>query len=214
MESKRLWKMSAILSAVFFAVTVTAANAYDDIVVTENAGQASVRIIVPPIFFGPDRGGFGDIARETMESNHRVLRRIAEILNRFEDHSILIEGHANPTTPPGTALRAEEETGSPRILGLQPLSEERAATILEYLVGLGVERSRLSAVGLGGTRVIAEYGNRGNWWQNRRVEFTLQKMEPQQPDPALEPEQEETEAVEEESIYMAYAENCTEEYEQ
>jgi len=134
---------------------------------------ATLKLTVPSIIFGPDAGGFGGIDSDTMESNDRVLRRIAEILNRFEDHSVHIEGHANPTTPPGTALRAEEETGSPYILGLQPLSEERAQTVLEHLVGLGVDRARLSAVGMGGTRAIVEYEDRGYWWQNRRVEFLL-----------------------------------------
>jgi len=134
---------------------------------------AALRLVVPSIIFGPDAGDFGDIDPSTMESNDRVLRRIAEILNRFEEYSVRIEGHANPTTPPGTELRAEEETGSPYILGLQPLSEERAQTVLEHLVGLGVDRARLSAVGMGGTRAIVEYENRDYWWQNRRVEFLL-----------------------------------------
>ena len=134
---------------------------------------AALRLVVPPIMFGPDAGGFGGIDPAMAESNDRVLRRIAEILDRFGEYSVRIEGHANPTTPPGTALRAEEETGSPRILGLQPLSEERAQTVLEHLVGLGVDRARLSATGMGGTKAIVEYGNRDYWWQNRRVEFML-----------------------------------------
>ncbi|MCL2192999.1 MAG: OmpA family protein [Treponema sp.] len=134
---------------------------------------AALRLVVPSIIFGPDAGDFGGIDTGKMESNNRVLGRIAEILNRFEDYSVRIEGHANPTTPPGTALREEEEAGSPYILGLQPLSEERAQTVLEHLVGLGVDRDRLSAVGMGGTKAIVEYEDRDNWWQNRRVEFLL-----------------------------------------
>jgi|GEM_PF-2568661 len=134
---------------------------------------AALRLVVPPIIFGPDAGDFGRIDTELMENNDMILRRIAEILNRFGDYSVRIEGHANPTTPPGTALRDEEETGSPRILGLQPLSEERARTVLERLVSLGVDRARLSAFGMGGTRVIARYEDRDYWWQNRRVEFLL-----------------------------------------
>ena len=134
---------------------------------------AALRVVAPPVMFGPDAGDFGGLDSDAMELNHMILSRIAEILNRFDGYSVRIEGHANPTTPPGTAEREEEETGSPRILGLQPLSEERAQTVLDYLVGLGVDRGRLSAVGLGGTRVIAEYDDRDNWHQNRRVEFIL-----------------------------------------
>jgi len=134
---------------------------------------AALRVVAPPVMFGPDTGDFGMLDREAMETNHMILSRIADILNRFDGYSVRIEGHANPTTPPGTAEREEEEVGAPHILGLQPLSEARAQTVLEYLVGLGVDRARLSAVGLGGTVIIAEYEDRDNWWKNRRVEFIL-----------------------------------------
>jgi outer membrane protein OmpA-like peptidoglycan-associated protein len=115
------------------------------------------------------------IAPEVSENNDRVLRRIAEILNRFGEYSIVIEGHANPTTPPGTARRQEEETGSARVLGLRPLSEARAGTVLEYLVELGVRRDRLSFVGMGGSRTLVAFEDTAYWWQNRRVEFILQR---------------------------------------
>jgi len=143
------------------------------VAVTEDGGL--LRIIVPAIIFGPDRGDFVGVAPSVRENNERVLARIAEILNRFEDYSIVVEGHANPVAAPGTALRAEEEEGSPRILGLRPLSQARAETVLEYLVSLGVDRSRLSAVGAGGTRVIVPFEERDYWWQNRRVEFILER---------------------------------------
>jgi len=172
-----------VQSAMDYPVTVSVTSIHGDTVFFESAVRIDVlvrreeggilRVIVPSIIFGPNRGDFSGITPEVMENNDRVLRRIAEILNRFEEYEILVEGHANPTTPPGTAMRAEEETGSPRILGLQPLSEERAGTVLEYLVGLGVDRGRLSAAGRGGTRTIVEFENRDYWWQNRRVEFIL-----------------------------------------
>jgi len=172
-----------VQSAMDYPITIRITSVHGDTAVFEGDIQVDVlvrreeggilRVIVPSIIFGPNIGDFTGISTEIMENNDRVLRRIAEILNRFGDYSILVEGHANPTTPPGTALRAEEETGSPRILGLQPLSEERARTVLEYLVSLGVYRARLSSVGMGGTRVLVEYENRDYWWQNRRVEFIL-----------------------------------------
>jgi len=172
-----------VQSAMDYPITVTVGNTDGEIVVFECAVQVDVlvrreaggvlRVIVPAIIFGPNIGDFSGLEPEVMENNDRVLRRIAEILNRFGEYSILVEGHANPVTPPGTALRAEEETGSPRMLGLQPLSETRARTVLEYLVGLGVEQERLSSVGMGGTRVLVAFEDRDYWWQNRRVEFIL-----------------------------------------
>jgi hypothetical protein len=142
-----------------------------DVLVRNEGG--TLRVIVPSIMFGPNIGDFSGLAEDVMENNDRVLRRIAEILNRFGEYSIRIEGHANPTTPPNTRRRTQEEEGSRREIGLQPLSEERAKTVLEYLANLGVNSERLSSVGMGGTRVIVEYENNDYWWQNRRVEFIL-----------------------------------------
>ena len=172
-----------VQSAMDYPITITIVSIYEyyavfedniriDVLVRREEGGI-LRVIVPSIIFGPNLGTFAGLDYEVMANNDRVLRRIAEILNRFEEYSILIEGHANPTTPPGTAIRAEEETGSARMLGLQPLSEERASTVLEYLVSLGVYRGRLSSVGMGGTRILVEFEDRDYWWQNRRVEFIL-----------------------------------------
>ena len=172
-----------VQSAMDYPITITVIDAEGYTVAYESAIRIDVlvrdeggilRVIVPSIMFGPNLGTFAGLSDEVLENNNRVLSRIAEILNRFEEYDIVIEGHANPTTPPGTALRAEEETGSPRIpIGLQPLSEERAGTVLEYLVTLGVDRERLSSVGMGGSRILVEFEDRDYWWQNRRVEFIL-----------------------------------------
>ena len=171
-------------SAMSYPIVITVTNADGEVAVFEGHVLVDVlvreeggvlRIIVPAIVFGPNAGDFSGVAPEVMANNERVLQRIAEILQRFGEYSILIEGHANPVAPPGTALREEEELGSPRILGLQPLSEERAMTVLEHLVGLGVDRQRLFAVGRGGTRVLVAFEDTDYWWQNRRVEFVLER---------------------------------------
>jgi outer membrane protein OmpA-like peptidoglycan-associated protein len=46
---------------------------------------------------------------------------------------------------------------------------------VDYLVGLGVERARLSSVGIGGDRPIVPFEDRDNWWKNRRVDFILER---------------------------------------
>jgi len=145
-------------------------------IVVQREGKGILRIIVPSIIFAPNTGNLTrGLDKATRANNDRILRRIAEILNYFGTYKIKVAGHANPTFPPGSRQRASEESGTRRILGLQPLSRQRAQAVVEYLVRLGVARARLTPVGMGGKSVRVEFADRPNWWKNRRVEFLLEK---------------------------------------
>jgi outer membrane protein OmpA-like peptidoglycan-associated protein len=124
-----------------------------------------LKIQVPSITFRANAADFNGLPQDRLDTNTRVLRRIAEILNKFRDYKITVEGHANPVL--GTAA---EETNE-----LQPLSMARAQAVIDQLVGYGVSRSRLSAVGRGGTKTVAGPRDQDNSWKNRRVEFILIK---------------------------------------
>jgi len=124
-----------------------------------------LRIQVPSITFRANHADFIDIPQERLDTNIRVLKRIAEILNKFRDYKITVEGHANPII--GTAA---EETNE-----LQPLSLARAQAVMDQLAGYGVARSRLSPIGRGGTKTVANARDQDNNWKNRRVEFLLIK---------------------------------------
>jgi len=146
-----------------------------------------LRVIVPSIVFAPNAGDFKGLDEDKMANNDKILRRIAEVLNKYDTYRVKVEGHANPTTAPGTKARANEENGTKTVKGLKPLSDERAKTVVSYLVNLGVARDRLSPVGVGSARTIVGYFkeddkgkptkalNKDNWWKNRRVEFILEK---------------------------------------
>jgi flagellar motor protein MotB len=124
-----------------------------------------LKIQVPSIVFRETAADFNGIPADRVDNNIRVLRRIAEILNKFRDYKVQVEGHANPV-----ARTTAEERNE-----LQPLSEKRAQTVMNILVEYGVARNRLSSVGMGGTQPVVQYGDRDNWWKNRRVEFILIK---------------------------------------
>ena len=124
-----------------------------------------LRIQVPSITFRANHADFVGIPTERQDTNNRVLRRIALILNKFRDYKITVEGHANPVL--GTAA---EETNE-----LRPLSLARAQAVIEQLVSFGVTRSRLSPAGRGGTKTVANPQDQANNWKNRRVEFLLIK---------------------------------------
>ncbi len=134
-----------------------------DVLVIREGGI--LRINVPSIVFRENAADFLNIPQENYDNNIRVLRRIAEILNKFRDYRVQVEGHANPVTRTLT-----EETEE-----LQPLSEARASAVLDMLVGYGVDRNRLTYVGMGGTRPVIQWEDYDNWWKNRRVEFILIK---------------------------------------
>ncbi|MDR2110793.1 MAG: OmpA family protein [Spirochaetaceae bacterium] len=124
-----------------------------------------LKIQVPSIVFRANEADFIGLPPEVVENNNRILRRIAEILNKFRDYRVQVEGHANPVTRAAAEERNE----------LQPLSERRAQATVDFLTGFGVSRGRLSATGMGGTRPVVPYEDRDNWWKNRRVEFILIK---------------------------------------
>ena len=122
-----------------------------------------LRIQIPSIVFRANHADFIGIPQDRLENNIRVLRRVAEILNRFRDYRITVEGHANPVL--GTA-REENEV-------LMPLSFARSQFVIDHLAGLGVSRARLSPIGRGGGMNIADPRDQDNSWKNRRVEFLL-----------------------------------------
>lgn len=124
-----------------------------------------LKIAVPSIIFRKNAADFKELEQKVVDRNIKVLTRIAQILNKFPDYKVQVEGHANNTT--GTQREEEED--------LIPLSAARAAAVRNFLIEKGVMRSRLSSVGIGGTQPIASFSDRANWWKNRRVEFVLIK---------------------------------------
>jgi flagellar motor protein MotB len=128
-----------------------------------------LRIQIPSIVFRPNFADFDGLSQDVVNNNTRIIQRIAQILNKFREYKVQVEGHANPTTAPGPARDREEQNE------LKPISEARAKAVVDLLVRYGVTRSRLSSTGAGGTRTVAPYDDRDNAWKNRRVEFILIK---------------------------------------
>lgn len=138
-----------------------------------------LKMQVPSIIFRSDNADFNGkdkdpqrgLDQSIIDNNYRVLKRIAQILEKFRDYNVTIEGHANNIS--GTE-REETSTANGNI-PLVPLSEARAKTVKEILVSYGINASRLSTVGRGGRMPVAARADKDNWWKNRRVEFILNK---------------------------------------
>lgn len=124
-----------------------------------------LKIAVPSIIFRKNAADFDGLEQNVVDRNIKVLTRIAEILNKFPEYKVQVEGHANNVS--GTEREEKED--------LIPLSAARADAVRKFLIEKGVARGRLSSVGIGGTKPIAALSDRDNWWKNRRVEFVLIK---------------------------------------
>jgi hypothetical protein len=132
----------------------------DVLIVREDDG---LRLQVPSIIFRGDYADFVGLAQDTVDNNNRVLRRVAEILEKFPDYRVQVEGHANRSSPNSDGIE------------LTALSESRAKAVVEMLVRFGTNRSRLTAIGMGGNKPIVAFGDVDNYWKNRRVEVLLLK---------------------------------------
>jgi outer membrane protein OmpA-like peptidoglycan-associated protein/flagellar hook assembly protein FlgD len=139
-----------------------------DVLVVREDGQLKIKI--SNINFQPNSAEFVEDDPEIAERNQYVLDRVAEILQKYRQYEITIEGHAVITKwydEEAAEIEQEEE--------LLPLSEKRAERVLNALVERGVSRDRLNAVGVGGEDPLVPHSDQENRWKNRRVEFILEK---------------------------------------
>lgn len=148
-----------------------------DILVTRDGNV--LKMAVPAIIFRSNAADFktakeapgSKVTPEQAANNERVLKRVAEVLNKFPDYTITVVGHANNIT--GT--EAEETSTENGNIPLIPLSLSRAEFVKSKLKSYGVEDKRMTTEGKGGRERIASLQDRENWWKNRRVEFLLHK---------------------------------------
>lgn len=113
-----------------------------------------------PSWNGKSRG----LDQRTIDNNLRVLSRVSEILKKFPDYKVQIEGNANNLS--GTAAEEDE---------VRLLSEQRAQFVRDWLIRDGVPAANLTAVGNGSKNPLTRSTKIEEKWINRRVEFILQK---------------------------------------
>ena len=89
-------------------------------------------------------------------SSRDELREMAQVFNRYNDTTIVVQGHT-------------DSTGSDSYN--QRLSERRASSVTGYLEDAGVRGSRIDSVGYGESRPRASNGSANGRQQNRRVEI-------------------------------------------
>ncbi len=94
------------------------------------------------------------------KESYSALQSIADIMKEYPNANFLIEGHTDSRGSDSYNMK---------------LSNERAASVREYLTTIGMEGSRLTSKGFGEERPIATNNTAAGRQQNRRVEISLVK---------------------------------------
>lgn len=95
------------------------------------------------------------------EKSKFILKGFARFLKENESITVSIQGHTDDV--------GDDE-------GNLVLSEERAQGVKDYLISLGVDKSRLSAQGYGETKPKVKNDSETNRAKNRRTDFVIEGM--------------------------------------
>lgn len=110
-----------------------------------------------------DSGLLFDVDKSNLRPEAQTnLTKMANILNKYEDTNILIEGHT-------------DSDGS--LDYNQGLSERRAASVKAYLSAQNVSSGRMTTVGYGETQPVADNSTSSGKQANRRVEVAIMANE-------------------------------------
>lgn len=132
--------------------------------------ERRVRIVVRDIHFPPDKAILFGPQNTKARKNMRTIDRLYRQLERYPGYAIIIEGHTSFVYWDDPVKGPEEQEQV-----LIPLSYARANAVLEALVERGIPRSRMTAVGKGGSEPLVPFSRKEEQWKNRRVEIHLQK---------------------------------------
>ena len=117
----------------------------------ERVGEGIVVEFSSKVLFAYDKSNLSDEAKTSLD-------KLVKVLNSYPDTDIELQGH--------TDSKGTEEYN-------QALSERRANAVSGYLVGKGINNSRLTIKGFGETMPKYTNDTADGRTQNRRVEFLI-----------------------------------------
>jgi outer membrane protein OmpA-like peptidoglycan-associated protein/flagellar hook assembly protein FlgD len=153
-------------------IVESAADYFIEVEASDRAGNVSRspkdRVLVDILVIVTERGlkmrisniefAFG--SAQITKKGTAILDRVAVILNKYANYDVIIEGHTDDIGEESYNLR---------------LSETRAKSVLNYLLGKGLSPERLQHIGMGETVALYPNTSDENRRRNRRVEFLLIK---------------------------------------
>ena len=146
-------ELAAALPEGFTLAADTIATRQDDQPVTANQCSDLMQTVLKTGGIGFD-GGKADLT----EDSEGTLDRASAVITRCPETGVTVGAHSDSD---GSAARNRD------------LTQTRAETIVEYLVAAGVKRERLTAVGYGETKPVADNSTAVGKVANRRIEFTF-----------------------------------------
>ncbi|MEE8403856.1 MAG: peptidoglycan-associated lipoprotein Pal [candidate division Zixibacteria bacterium] len=123
--------------------------------VTEEESEAPPEIIqesqFETVYFDFDKSSLRSDSKSGLDSNY-------DLLTQFPDVMVKIEGHC-------------DERGT--VEYNLSLGDKRATSCKDYLVGLGIDASRISTISYGKEKPVDAGHNEAAWDKNRRCEFKI-----------------------------------------
>jgi len=108
-----------------------------------------------------ERVHFRTAKSDILASSYPLLNEVADVLNDNPKIHVRIEGHTDSRGKAAYNMK---------------LSQERAASVMRYLLGRGIDPSRLESQGYGLTRPIEDNATETGRAANRRVEIHITKQ--------------------------------------
>jgi outer membrane protein OmpA-like peptidoglycan-associated protein len=157
---------NTILGAIIGAAVGGAAGAYIGHYMDKQAAEieqdlqgASVERVGEGIKITFNSGLLFDVNKATLrDASKAELTKLAQILNKYPDTNILVEGHT-------------DNTGSEEY-NLE-LSRQRAQSVENYLASLNVNPTRFTIMGYGESQPVATNDTAEGRQQNRRVDLAI-----------------------------------------
>jgi outer membrane protein OmpA-like peptidoglycan-associated protein len=157
---------NTILGAIIGAAVGGAAGAYIGHYMDKQAAEieqdlqgASVERVGEGIKITFNSGLLFDVNKATLrDASKAELTKLAQILNKYPDTNILVEGHT-------------DNTGSEEY-NLE-LSRQRAQSVENYLASLNVDPTRFTIMGYGESQPVATNDTVEGRQQNRRVDLAI-----------------------------------------
>ncbi len=129
--------------------------------------DGKIQMLVPNVLFGLYKYALDSRSAQQGAENLRTLHTVASLLEKYTSFNLEVDGYSMEIYKAGTPEYNREEAI------IIPLSKNRAETVRNELIKIGLNGDRVIAKYFGGKDPLVDPHNTELRWQNRRVEFIL-----------------------------------------